>query len=184
MHIDKKVLKGLAKVAEDPEKKLYAEYVMLVLAGEKKSQALKAIFPERYNSAVERANGNQMVVNANVTKAVRHLERGKLVQELYAQSHKHWWIEFIGKKHKLYENLYGMALDEGVIPRDRIAASKVMLEHMPAFQEDIKVVHEVKEDKAAFVNKLREMQLALHKQANAEEIEAVIVEEAINVEPS
>ena len=102
--------------------------------------------------------------------------RTKICKELYEQSHKNWWIAFLEKKHKLYENLYGLALNEDVIPRDRIAASKVMLEHMPQFQEDINVKVEVKQSKEDFVENLRAMQIALHKQANSEIPEAEVVE--------
>jgi hypothetical protein len=159
-------MKDLQKISEDPEKQVYADYVLMVLSGTKKSEALKACFPERYDAAVERAAGNQQVVNANVTKAVRQLERAQVVQELYEKSHKTWWIEFLEKKHRIYENLYSLALDENVNARERVSASKVMLEHMPTFQEDIHVKVEVKQTKEDFVEKLREMQLKLHNQAN------------------
>ena len=76
-------------------------------------------------------------------------------------------ILFLEKKHKLYENLYGLALDDSVIPRDRIAASKVMLEHMPTFQEDINVKVEVKQTKEDFVNQLKDMQRKLQSTALA-----------------
>lgn len=182
MHIQKHILKDLSKIAEDPEKQAYADYVMMVLGGSKKSEALKACFPDRYDLAVERADGNQNVINANVTKQVRQLERTKIVAELFEKSHKTWWIEFLEKKHKIYENLYGLAMDEGVIPRDRIAASKVMLEHMPVFNENKQFVDEVKETAQDFVSKLKDMQRKLYQTANnTEKIEAI---EAEIVKPS
>jgi len=174
--IEKHVQKQLAKVVDDPEKGKYAEYVLLVLGGSKKGDALKEVFPDRHARALERAGGNTRVVGANIRKEIMQIERTKICKQLFEQSHKTWWIQFLDKKHKLYENLYGMAIDDNVIPRDRIAASKVMLEHMPQFQEDINVKVEVKQTKEDFVGQLREMQLALHKQANSQIEEAEVID--------
>lgn len=179
MHIDKHVQKNLTKVMDDPDKGKYAEYVLMVLSGSKKGDALKEVFPERHKIAMERAAGNSKVIGANIKKQITQIERTKICKELYEQSHKNWWIAFLDKKHKLYENLYGLALDGDVIPRDRIAASKVMLEHMPQFQEDIHVKVEVKQSKEDFVNKLREMQKTLHNQANSEAIPYAEVTEVV-----
>ena len=171
MLIEKHIQRQLSKVVEDPAKGKYAEYVMLVLGGKKKGEALKEVFPERHARAMERASGNPNVVGANIRKEIRHVESTKICKELYEQSHKTWWIQFLEKKNKLYENLYDMALDKGINPRERVAASKVMLEHMPSFKEDINVKVEVKQSKEDFVSQLREMQIALHKQANSEVID-------------
>jgi len=179
MMIEKHVQKQLSKIVDDPEKGKYAEYVLLVLGGSKKGEALKEVFPCRYKRAMDRAGGNGRVVGANIRKETMQIERTKVCKQLFEQSHKTWWIQFLEKKHNLYENLYGLALDEDVVPRDRIAASKVMLEYMPTFQEDINIKVEVKQSKDDFVANLREMQLQLHKQANknVEEIqEAELVE--------
>lgn len=171
MMIEKHVQKKLSKVVEDPEKGKYAEYVLLVLGGTKKGEALRQVFPDRYDRAIGRASGNTRLHSAEITKEIRHIERTKVCKELYEQSHKTWWIQFLEKKNKLYENLYDMALDEGIHARDRVSASKVMLEHMPSFKEDINVKVEVKQSKADFVEQLREMQIALHKQANKDAID-------------
>ena len=171
MMIEKHVRKELSRVVEDPDKGRYAEYVLLVLGGKKKGEALQQVFPERHARAVERTGGNPKVLGANIKKEIRYIESTKICKELYEQSHKTWWIQFLEKKNKLYENLYDIALNEGIIPRDRIAASKVMLEHMPSFKEDINVKVEVKQSKEDFVSQLREMQIALHKQANSEVID-------------
>ena len=171
MMIEKHVQKQLSKVVEDPEKGRYAEYVLLVLGGKKKGEALQEVFPDRYARAIEKASGNTRLHASNIKKEIMQVERTKVCKELYAQSHKTWWIQFLEKKNRLYENLYNMALDEGINPRERVAASKVMLEHMPSFQEDIKVQVEVKQTKEDFVNQLREMQIALHKQANKDFID-------------
>jgi hypothetical protein len=169
--IEKHVQKQLSKVVADPEKGKYAEYVLLVLGGKKKGEALQEVFPERYQRAIENANGNTRLHSSNITKEIRYIERSNICKELYEQAHKTWWIQFLEKKNKIYENLYSMALDEGINPRERVSASKVMLEHMPSFQEDIKVQVEVKQTKEDFVSQLREMQIALHKQANKDFID-------------
>lgn len=176
MHIDKHIAKKLPKVVENEEDKKYAEYVLDVLSGMKKGEALKTHFPEKYRVAIERADGNTKLHASNIKKQINQVERTKVCKKLYEEAHKNWWILFLEKKHKLYENLYGIALDDGVIPRDRIAASKVMLEHMPEFQEDINVKVEVKDNKQEFVNKLRDMQLALHKTANSDIEDAEVIE--------
>jgi hypothetical protein len=171
MMIEKHVQKKLSKVVEDPEKGKYAEYVLLVLGGSRKGEALKQVFPERHMKAIQRASGNTQLHAAELTKEIRHVERSKICKELYEQSHKTWWIQFLEKKNRLYENLYDMALDKAINPRERVSASKVMLEHMPSFQEDINIKVEVKQSKEDFVSQLREMQIALHKQANKDAID-------------
>jgi len=170
MHIDKHIAKKLPKIVENDEQKVYAEYVLDVLSGSKKGEALKAHFPDRYKRAIDKAAGNTKLHASNIKKEINHIERTKIVKKLYEEAHKNWWILFLEKKHKLYENLYGLALDESVIPRDRINASKVMLEHMPTFQEDINVKVEVKQSKEDFVQQLRDMQKSLHKTAISEEV--------------
>lgn len=166
--IEKHVQKKLSKVVEDPEKGKYAEYVLLVLGGAKKGEALEQIFPERHAKAIERAAGNTRLHAAEIKKEINHIERTNICKELYEQAHKTWWIQFLEKKSKLYENLYDMALDKAVHPRDRVSASKVMLEHMPSFKEDINIKVEVKQSKDDFVQQLRDMQIALQKQAIAQ----------------
>ena len=179
MMIEKHVQKKLTKVVEDPEKGKYAEYVLLVLGGMKKGEALREIFPERHAKAIERASGNTSLHASNIKKEIQHIERTNVCKELYEQAHKTWWIQFLEKKHRLYENLYDIALDKGVIARDRVSASKVMLEHMPTFKEDINVKVEVKQSREDFVQQLREMQIALHKQANSEVIDVQLETESV-----
>ena len=177
MHIDKKVLKELPKVVTNDNERQYAEYVMLVLSGMEKKDAFKEVFPDRYKIAVERAGGNQRVVGANVKKGWMQVERTNVCKKLYETAHKTWWVSFLDKKNKLYENLYDMAIDSDIQPRDRIHASKVMLEHMPTFKEDINVKVEVKQTKEDFVNHLREIQLSLQKTAVEDEITDIEVVE-------
>lgn len=170
MHISKHALKGLPQI-QDENTIVYMEYVQDVLANEKsREELLKEHFPDLYEAAIEKASGNPKVVNANIRKAINGIERRKDVKAMFAEANKHAWISFLEKKNKLYENLYGLAISEDVIPRDRINASKVMLEHMPIFQEDINVKIEVKQSKEDFVEQLRDMQRKLQKTAVPEEV--------------
>lgn len=180
MHIDKHIAKKLPKIVKSEDEKVYADYVLDVLSGTKKGDALKEHFPERYKRAIERADGNTKVYGANIKKEINHIERTKIVKKLYEEAHKNWWILFLEKKHRLYENLFDMAVDEDVIPRDRIAASKVMLEHMPTFQEDINVKVEVKQSKEDFVNQLKDMQRKLQTTAVSSVGEQDIIEAEIH----
>jgi hypothetical protein len=54
---------------------------------------------------------------------------------------------------------------------------------MPKFEEDKTIVIEVKDGKAEFLQGLREMQIALHKQANKDviEVDSTDVTDAIEV---
>ena len=180
MHISKHVLKKLPKI-EDPETSVYMDYVQGVLGGTPKGEVLKEVFPEEYEKAIERAGGNPKVIGANIKKAINGIERRKAVKEMFTIAQKHAWVTFLEKKNKLYENLYTMALNEDNLVRDRINSSKVMLEHMPSFQEDINVRVEVKQSKEDFVTNLRNMQLQLFRLANNKEdldaMEAEIIEE-------
>ena len=167
MHISKHALKGLPKI-QDENTQVYMDYVQDVLGNEKpRNELVKEYFPELYKDAVDRASGNARVIGANVRKVANSIERRKDVKAMFEHANKHAWIAFTQKKNKLYENLYSMALDDGIIPRDRIAASKVMLEHMPTFQEDINIKVEVKQSKEDFVLQLKEMQKSLQAQSLA-----------------
>lgn len=168
MHIDKHIAKKLPKIVQSEDDKKIAEYVLDVLSGSKKGEALKEHFPDRYKTAIDRAEGNTRLHASNIKKQINQIERTRVCKKLYEEAHKNWWILFLDKKSKLYENLFEMALDKSVIPRDRINASKVMLEHMPTFQEDINVKVEVKDNRKEFEEQLRAMQIKLHKTALSE----------------
>ncbi len=173
--IDKGTLKTLPKVIGD-EAESQMEYVQSVLAGKEKDVALKAHFPELHALAIERSAGNEQVVKANITAQINKLERKAAVKKMYEVAHKHAWTNFVVKKHKLYENLYKMAMDEDNSVRDRQSCTKTMLDHMPKFEEDKTLVVEVKDGKEEFLKGLREMQLSLHKQANKELIDVEVDE--------
>ena len=183
--LTKSQLKDLPKVVgDDAERQM--EYVQSVLAGTDKHEALKQHFPDLYDLAIKRSAGNQQVVKANITSQINNLERRSVVKKMYEVAHKHAWTNFVAKKHKLYENLYSMSIDENNSVRDRITSTKVLLDHMPKFEEDKTIVVEVKDGKAEFLQGLREMQIALHKQANKDviEVDATDVTDAIEVEES
>jgi hypothetical protein len=176
MKIANHVLKKLPKVVGNDEEMRQMEYVHSVLGGKEKPDALKEHFPELHELALERANGNAKVVNANIKSQITNLERKGTVKKMYELAHKHAWTNFLDKKHKLYENLYTMATDKENSVRDRVSSSKTLLDHMPKFEEDTTIVVEVKDGKAEFVDRLRDMQLALHKQANKDVIEGELDE--------
>ncbi len=79
--LDKGTLKKLPKVVGDEAEK-QMEYVQSVLGGKEKHVALKLHFPELHELALERANGNDRVVNANVTAQINKLERKSAVKKM------------------------------------------------------------------------------------------------------
>lgn len=171
--LTKSELAKLPKVVGD-ESERQMEYVQAILGGTEKPEALKQYFPELYELAIERANGNPNVINANVTAQINKLERRSVVRKMYEVAHKNAWTNFVAKKHKLYNNLFSMSTDEDVSVRDRISATKVLLDHMPKFEEDKTIVVEVKDGKREFIEELRKMQIALFKQANNEDVKEII----------
>ena len=175
MRLTKDELSKLPKVVGD-ESTQQMEYVQAILSGMEKPDALKEFFPELHDLAIERSHGNPNVVKANITAQINKLERKSAVKKMYEVAHKNAWTNFVAKKHKLYENLYKMSVDENNSVRDRISSTKVLLDHMPKFEEDKTIVVEVKDGKAEFVESLRKMQIELHKQANKS------IEEVIDVE--
>ena len=100
----------LEQVAAQKDADRQMEYVQSVLKGVEKPEALKTHFPELYELALERAKGNDRVVKANITSQINTLERKAGVKKMYEVAHKHAWTNFVAKKHKLYENLYDMAI--------------------------------------------------------------------------
>ena len=171
MNITKKVLKSLPKVVGKENEMLQMEYVHSVLGGKTKKSALAEHFPELYDEAIASAKGNEKLVEARIKRQINLIERKNTVKQMYALAHKHAWTNFLDKKHKLYENLYDMAMDEDNSVRDRTSCSKVLLDHMPKFEEDKTITVEVKDGKAEFIDRLRDMQIALHKQANKDVID-------------
>jgi hypothetical protein len=176
--LTKSELAKLPKVVGD-ESERQMEYVQAILGGTEKPEALKQYFPELYELAIERANGNPNVINANVTAQINKLERRSVVKKMYEVAHKSAWTNFVAKKHKLYNNLFSMATNEDNSVRDRASCTKILLDHMPRFEEDKSIADEVRDGKREFIGELRKMQIALHKQANKDviEIDAIEVED-------
>lgn len=174
MKIANHVLKKLPKVVGSEDEMNQMEYVHSVLGGKTKVEALKIHFPELHKLAIERANGNSKMINANIKSQISNLERKNAIKKMYEVAHKHAWTNFLDKKHKLYENLYGMAMDEENSVRDRISSSKTLLDHMPKFEEDKTIIIEHKDGKAEFIEGLRAMQIALHNEANKDAIDVEV----------
>lgn len=180
MKINKSVLKNLPRADSKDEEMRQMDYVHDILAGRTKEDSLRINFPTLHKLAIERANGNKNLISANIKKQIHFLEKRVSVKEMYAIAHKHSWTNFLAKKHKLYENLYVMATDEENSVKDRISSSKTLLEYMPKFEEDKTLVIEVKDGKEEFVQRLRDMQLALFKQANDKELLADAIEAEVD----
>ena len=175
MVLTKAELKKLPKIIGD-EAENQMEYVQAVLGGQDKVKAFRIFFPQLYEDAVKNAKGNKGLIPRNITTYINSLERKSAVKKMYELAHRNAWTNFMVKKHRLYENLYDMAMDEENSVRDRQSCSKTLLDHMPKFEEDKTIILEVKDGKDEFVKGLREMQIALHKQANKDKdiIEAEI----------
>lgn len=176
MHIAKKTLGNLPKVAEDPDKMIMMDYVQDVLKGAKKPEAFNRHFPDMYNTAVDNGDGDRMRIKSNINRAITRLEAKPAMRQMFELAHKNAWTNFLGRKHQLYDNLFEMALNEDNSVRDRISASKTMLDHMPKFEEDKTITVEVKDTREDFVKGLRDMQLALHKQANKDIEDAEVID--------
>ena len=170
MVLSKDALRKLPKVV-GTEAENQMEYVQAVLGGKEKPIALRIYFPELYALAIKKAGNKNSLIPNYVNAQVSWLERKAAVKRMYEVAHKHAWTNFVVKKHKLYENLYEMAMDEDNSVRDRQSCSKTLLDHMPKFEEDKTIVLEVKDNKDEFVKNLRSMQLALLSQANKDVIE-------------
>ena len=157
-------------------KEKFAEYVQMVMNRVNKKEIIKIVFPERYERAVERASGKQSVIDANLTKEVNQIDRSVYVQELYASANKHWWITFLDKKQDLYENLYNISMDTGEETRDRISASRTLLQFLPeAPREDkLEITHKVQGED--FKSKLLEMKRELHSAANNSAIDVDVID--------
>ena len=172
--LTKKELKSLPKALGD-EGERQMQYVQAVLSGKPKENAFIEFFPEVYADVLERAEGNKdNVRNAMIKQAINRLENRNAVKKMYEVAHKNQWTNFVAKKHVLYENLFTMSVDENNSVRDRIASTKVLLDHMPKFEEDKTIVVEVKDEKAEFIKELRAMQIALYKEANKDAIDVEI----------
>ena len=173
MRLTKAALKGLPKViGEEADNQM--EYVQSVLKGMEKRDALKLHFPDLYQLAIDRANGNDRMINANITSQIGTLERKNTVKKMYEVAHKGAWTNFVAKKFKLYENLNDMAVDDENSVRDRISATKVLLDHMPKFEEDKTIEIVVKDNANEFVENLRKMQVELEKQSKVAVIDVEV----------
>lgn len=164
--ITKQELKNLPNSPVGDEKKeQVVEFVGYVMDRVPKEDALRKAYPERYKRAVERANGNASVVDANIRKEINQIERSAYAKSIYQAEEKTWWIKFLGKKHKSLETLYEIGEDEGEKARTRVEAIKVLLQFMPQAPQNIEVTHKV-EGEISFVDQLAKKKRDLYKLAN------------------
>lgn len=169
-NLTKNDMKHLPNINGDKYKEQCAYYTELVFTKMDKIEAFKQSFPERYQTAIDNANGNNGLINANVTKEINKLERNKFVQECFYSANKHWWIKFLGKKQDIYEKLYETALDDNERTSDRLNASKIFLSYIPDAPKDDKITIEVKVGSTEFKDMLLEKKRELYNAANSEDI--------------
>lgn len=175
MNLTKQDIKDLPNSPIGNEtKECVTQYVMLVYERVPKPDALKEAFPDRYQRAVDRAGGNQDVLNANIRKEINQVERSKYCRDIYASEHKDWWIKFLTKKEKVFENLVNIALDEGESARTRVEASRAFLQFAPekAIENNVKVEVNVTGDD--FKKTLLERKKALYDTATMDVIDVEV----------
>lgn len=162
MGITKEELKSLPKSPMDNEsKQQILDYVNMVMEGSSRTNALKTVYPERYERAIERAGGNKAVIAANVKKEFNQVERSKYAQQLFTSAEKHWWMKFLTKKQKLYDKLYKIALDDDETTKNQISAAKVLLTCLPSAprEDKLEITHKVQADefKAMLLDKKKQL---------------------------
>ena len=153
-----------------------ADYVELVMNRTSKAKALEEVYPERYKRALDRSPTEQ-VKRANIQKEINQIERSKYAQELFSAADKMWWVKFLEKKHDVYGVLYDIATSDEEETKDRISASKALLQYMPSApkEDKLEITHKVQGDD--FKQRLNEMKKQIHNTANnSEAIDAEIAE--------
>lgn len=164
-------MKNLPNANGDEFKESCAYYTELVFTKMSKENAFKAAFPDKYKQAVDRAGGNDRVVNANIKKAINSVEGSKFMKDCFYAANKHWWMKFLGKKQDVFEKLYEDAMDDELAARDRHNASKIFLAHIPDAPKEDKVTVEVKVGSDEFKNMLMDKKRQLMNAANEDIIE-------------
>ena len=177
MKISNALLKKLPKTTGHDETAMQMEYVKSVLAGKSKNEAFREHFPDKYDEAIDKANGDKKFTQTCISLAISRMDNRSAVKQMYALANKHQWTNFLVKKNIIMNNSFDMATNEDNSIRDRISASKLWLENVPKFEEDKTIVVEVKDGKQEFIDKLREMQIALHKQANKDAIDTEVIDD-------
>ncbi|MGA1047512.1 MAG: hypothetical protein ACO3UU_05850, partial [Minisyncoccia bacterium] len=164
----------VSRLANDANRDKYKEYVEMIFRGVSKEDAYKECFPAEWIEIKDKSKNI-------ITKTINKVDNSKIVQDMYSLVHKHWWKDFIVKKQDIFSNLYGMAMNEDIAPRDRISASKTLLQHIPEAPTEINI-NSVVEHKISFEDKLKDMQRKLYKTANnidEEIIDVTVVKETV-----
>jgi len=169
-NLTKNDMKHLPNTNGDNFKEQCAYYTELVFTKHNKTESFRIAFPDKYQQAIDRAGGNNNVVNANIKKAINQVENSKFMQECFTVANKHWWMKFIGKKQQVLEKLYDDAISDELDIRDRHNASKLFMSYVPDAPKEEKVTVEVKVGSDEFKNMLLEKKRLLHSTANNEEI--------------
>ena len=174
MHLEKHVIKSLPDTITNEQNRQYGEYVELVFSGVSKFDAFKEVFPDRYQLAIDRASGNNRVVNANIKKGINAIERSDVVKQAYQLAHKTWWTKFVTKKQDLLENMYDIAMDRDQATRDRVNATKVALQYMPQAATDVNINIDASEKAVTFLDKLQKQKNLLYKVANEDVVDVEV----------
>lgn len=117
-------------------------YVSFRNMGYTKQESWQKTFPSRYKAAV--AKGRSVKA---ISASVSAYDKGSLVQKVYARSLVRVNILYRDVQYRMIENLTNMALDEDINPRERVAASTSLLNHLKDPEENkIELDVSIKED--------------------------------------
>lgn len=165
----KKVRQKLMESPRGDEKlEKIAEYVALVTSGVSKYKALKEVYPEKY-AECDTKRKKTLVING--------IERNNYCKSLYADWDRRWHTSFYGKRHRIFERLYDISMDDNEQRKDSLAAMNTLLKYMPQAPHHVDV--DVKVDATDdFKKMLLAKKKELHKLANGEDVvDAEIVDE-------
>lgn len=166
MGITKAELKELPKSPIGNESRQnVADFIDMQMNGMSKKNALKAVYPNRYQRALDRAGGNDKVVEANLMKEINQIERSKYAQGLLVAADKHWYNKWITKKTDVCNMFYDTAMSSDVAEKDRINAGKAFMQYTakPNSKLEIEHTHKIEDD---FKEKLLARKRELHSIAN------------------
>lgn len=175
MGITKAELKELPKCPIGSESKQnVADYIDMQLSGSSKKEALKAVYPDRYKRALERAGGKDSVVEANIKKEINQIERSKYAQALLVAAEKHWYNKWIAKKTKVCDMFFETAMSKDEDMKNRINAGKAFMQYTanPNRNDKLEITHKVEDDfKAQLLARKKELYDAANENSSAIDVE-------------
>ena len=149
-----------------------ADFIDMQMNGSTKEEALKAVYPDRYKRAIDRAGGKQSVIKANIWKEINQVERSKYAQHLLVLADKHWYNKWIAKKTKVCDMFYDTAMNPEEDTKERINAGKAFMQYTanPNRTDKLEITHKVEDD---FKAQLLARKKALHDAANFVDVEVI-----------